>query len=351
MDWISMCNPASFYGLRKTSPSTCCQFSCFWRTLFFVAYTCSWWTDPVDFRRETNISTCIRLFVFLYRIQSTHVNPAISFCEAVFRSRAYNELLNSMVPAVPNVRGLLAHAALNASLVVAAAVTIINKQRDLEFSRVILQLCRIYVRYSVYAIAQDYIGKASVVKNELRRLTSQLKSQRVLALSQSWTLIRYKTKIRDQTRCMNDVFGLQVFLFYSATAVHLSVLVGKLIISWKSVNPMEGLLEISPILIECLVAISLAFQMSHLGSDIVDNCLEAEHLLTDEGRLADELRVVLAYREQWDSLRLLDSVPNEVSAIMGAVINIITFVAIVLQFDVTVSQAIFDPGHCKKGPE
>ncbi|XP_022663151.1 uncharacterized protein LOC111251112 isoform X2 [Varroa destructor] len=326
------------------------------RVVFATAYAFSLLAGSDDFLKNDEgkrLSTCVRLFVFVHKMHAVYVAPAISLVEACMRPPPPAALSSRI--AFPK-----SHTTFKITLLL-SALTSLAFEEIAGREQLALRICRLYLRFSSYTIMELYLEKSRVLLVSLAKLDQKVNGDfddipvtRVATSAESWStvgsgryttayrcwrLIEMKARVRDSTRWLNRSFGAQLLVFYASTAVNLSCLAGELII--VAHRTPDALWSVAPRLIECMAAMSLAVFIAQLGSGIISLCLGTQFRIRAENRLADEIRQVLAFRQEWDALRIIDSATHELPTLAGAVVNIVTLVAIVLQFDVTVTESVF----------
>lgn len=280
--------------------------------------------------------------MFVHKVHTIYAVPAVALVEAHLRRQPPPTLVGVAVPP------FMGHVVFKLLLVVSALISLIlEEMRDTR--QLSLHLCRFYLRFSSFAVMELYLNYSRRLLLNLRQLARSLHGGPVvssisggLLVSRYRQLIEKKAAARDATRWLNRSFGSQLLMFYADTAVNLSCLAGELIIL---VHRDAGSVWIAvPRVVECVFALLLSVFMANIGSEVSATCLQAADHIGGESNLADEVRAVFSYRPEWDGLRIIDSTPHNLPTVAGAVVNIVTFVAIVLQFDVTVNEAVYATG-------
>lgn len=285
------------------------------------------------------MSTCVRLFVFVHKLQTIYISPAVALFEGLRRPPIPLPLRTSSIFS-------LSYSALKVVLIISALISLLNEELN-DTQQFVVNICRFYLRFSNYALMETYLQKSLLLLHSLHHLDRRIEtdvvavdsiSARCVVAFKYWKLSDMKARTRDSARWLNRSFGSQLFTFYTDTAINLSCLAGELIILVH--HSPDNVWTAAPRLLQCVAALTLTVFMATIGSDITSTCLKTQFRIQEEGSLGNELRAVFIYRPEWDGLRVIDSVPHDLSTIAGAVVNIVTFVAIVLQFDVTVSEAV-----------
>lgn len=216
-----------------------------------------------------------------------------------------------------------------------------------------------------YLLFLMYAQCESVVLMQLRRLSESIKRTPITATSAD-RIIRCKTSIRQLTVKVNRIFSEILLLIYMKVVFLLAKHFGSIAL-WGSHDERDNISDALFVIVACLQTVQV-FETTRLGSAIIKECLQCDAVLlnppkakfaiesrpsgceatwstgpsgTSEhtSRLAD-VRLVLAYREQLDAMTISDSFVICKATMFTYLGTTITCIAIVLQFDCDVLNAL-----------
>lgn len=197
----------------------------------------------------------------------------------------------------------------------------------------------VYLWQVQYAVICMYVQCEAVVQGQLEHVTRMAKSLPISVESVE-KMTRAKLSIRRTIENVNTVFGNVLLVCYMKLFTLFTLRFGKLVL-WNGKLDESWLQDSIYFLTECL-QITQIFETTRRGSAIIVETQRAEKALLmpqtkrlneESVAILSELRSIVAYREDLDTLKISDSFVNRKATMLTYLGTLFTCVAIVLQFD------------------
>lgn len=209
-------------------------------------------------------------------------------------------------------------------------------------------ICGIYVWPLQYLTFYMYAQIEAVVRRKLLCLSETMR-QPTLSHELAARVASSKSSLRGTIREINDIFSNTLITIY-VKVFFLCVYHFGSVILWKTNSLQHHILDVV-YFVSSLMQIVQVYVISCLGTDIIREFQSIESALFKPSMLdfdrsdarrqnIAETRAILEYREDFDSLKIVDNVANSKANMFTYIATMFTGTAIFLQFDYDVLSAL-----------
>lgn len=200
--------------------------------------------------------------------------------------------------------------------------------------------CAIYTWLLQIAAATIYVQTAKHICDKLRTIDAIIAAGGLWRKQQDHVIV-LKAQVRHDIAALNGRFGMFVMLLYLKIFTLVTYNINK-IVTLGDRHWLSASLYVTG---SCL-QVFVTFTACQMGSELIDLASRTHRRLFDDVLCFDygstggwsranivELREILAFREEWDSLRISDCFVNRKSTMFTYVGTLVSSIAIILQFD------------------